>query len=352
MGAKVEENKDDIKLPAAEGDDIPPEGYTSEEWNDLSQAEREGIRDSLTNPEDIGDGEKKDDLSEDDLKKIAGEEDTTDDKNKKPSDKDGGQPPDGGSPPDNKDNPPDVSPPDKKPDEQINDENAVSDEDLLSYRPVVTAEEIKHTRVVPEELQKKLDELDTKYEDGEITQKQYNNDRDDIRDQIAEHNNRLRESTKEELAWQKEQKYFLDAKPEYLRAEGDSEEVKLVKTVLFNNLSSMVATLSADPKYSHLTGMQLLIKADKMIVKVKEAYGFGKKSPVQNVKPDVDDDKGKKKPPVTLPDHKTLSNVPPAGSNDTLDDSFAQLDKLSGEAYETALERLKPEVREAYLNRA
>ena len=59
-----------------------------------------------------------------------------------------------------------------------------------------------------------------------------------------------------------------------------------------------------------------------------------------------------KKPAAALPDHKTLSDVPAAGKNGAEDDAFAQLDKLSGEAYEAALERLSPEVRDAYLSRA
>jgi len=59
-------------------------------------------------------------------------------------------------------------------------------------------------------------------------------------------------------------------------------------------------------------------------------------------------DIAKGKPPAPLPDHVTLGDIPAAGAEDVGDDPYSALDKLSGEAYEAALERLTPQQKDAY----
>lgn len=56
-------------------------------------------------------------------------------------------------------------------------------------------------------------------------------------------------------------------------------------------------------------------------------------------------------PTPTRPDIKTLANVPVVESNNPDNGKWAALDKLDGEAYEAAVERLTPSEREEYLSK-
>lgn len=327
----------------------PAEGYTDEEWTDLSDAEREGIYDSLT-PDDTAPDS---DLDEDALKKIADEpgedkdkkdgedkktEPTKDDvkKEEDPLDSKSGDPPDtpkdDATPPVAADGEPPLSP-------------EVSDDALLAYRPVVTAAELKHDEVIPDDLQTKLDELKTKYDAGDIAIHEYSDQRDAINRQIFKHNSELEQAAREDLVWKKEQLHFLKARPEYLPGEKATSAEKIKANAMYGALSEMVKTLAADETLSGLTGMQLLVRAD---AEVKKVFGLASAKPIP-VKPDEKRDADPGKPPAARPDHKTLTDVPAAGVNDN--DAFAQLDKLTGEPYEAALERLDPAVREAYESR-
>lgn len=55
------------------------------------------------------------------------------------------------------------------------------------------------------------------------------------------------------------------------------------------------------------------------------------------------------KPDARIPDLKTLAGLPQADSESVSGDPFAKLDSLQGEEYEAALERLTPAQRDAYL---
>jgi len=105
-------------------------------------------------------------------------------------------------------------------------------------------------------------------------------------------------------------------------------------------LKENINALNDDPKYSGLGGMELLIAADKM---TREALGIS-----ESPKPLKKEEK-EKKPPAKIPDHKTLSDIPPAAPN-AVSSAFAQLDKLHGAAYEAALERLTEDQRARYLD--
>lgn len=309
----------------------PPEGYTEEEWTDLSDTEREGILEGIAEPED----QKKDDFTDDELKSVIGEEEKKDDlpevKDVKPVEKQ-----------DEKKNEVhdehDERPVEKQGDIEMHE---VSNDDLLKFRAVVTDEELKLEEVIPPELQEQLDKLKTDYDAGDMSIHDYTEAREKINRQIYKHNAGLEAEARSEAMWKKEQLFFLKAKPEYLPGQQADAAGKIRANALFGALSEMVKSLSNDEANAHLTGMQLLIKADGI---VKEAFGVkpaGKNSPEK--KPD------EKKPAAPLPDHKTLSNIPAAANND--DDPFLQLDKLTGEAYERALERLTPEQRDAYESR-
>lgn len=360
MGNDATKEKDDALTP--------PDGYTEDEWEGLSDAEREGILDSINNPENPDGNGDLELENEDLLKKIAEEGDEKKNQNKGPQGNQGGDEGDKGKEEDKNvaqdgdgKGPQGVPSGDDKGDAgvdkgvqaeaSITEGSPVSDEDLLSFRPAVTSAEIKIEEVIPDDIKSERAELKKKYDDGDISREDYEDQRDDINRRIFAHNQELKEAAKETVVWQKEQRFFLQNRPEYLKAEGDNDEVKANKDLLYTTLSSKVSQISNNPKNSHLTGMQILVRADREIAKIKEALGFKIKTatpqtpspaPKKDVKPPAIDSK---------PDVKTLGDAPPAGSNSAEEDTFATLDKLQGEAYEAALEKLDPRVREAYLSR-
>lgn len=300
----------------------PPEGYTEDEWEGLSNAEKEGIVESIENPND-----EPTDLGEDDLKKIV-EEPPKEEPAAEPPAKKADEPPKEEPAPKDKEEPPPA-------DEPVI--NAVTDDELLKFRPHVSDDELKYSDVVPPEIQAKLDELKNQYDEGEVSIHDYTAQRETLNRQIYKHNAALEAEARSNLVWKKEQMHFLKNRPEYLPGQQKEAAGKIRANALFGALNETVKNLSSDDATAGLSGMQLLIKADAI---VKEAF---KITTAQK--------KSDGKPPAALPDHKTLSNVPAAGSEDAVSDAFAQLDKLQGEAYEAALERLTPEQREAYESR-
>jgi hypothetical protein len=191
---------------------------------------------------------------------------------------------------------------------------AAPDDALLAFKPVITDEDLKLEEQVPPELQTKIDELKADFDEGEISLHEYSDARDKINRQIYKHN------------------------AEYLPGQQSEQVGKIRANALFGALNETVKSLSQDAANAHLSGMQILVMADKI---VKEAFGGqATKSPAPT------------KPPAPLPNHKTLSAVPIAGGNEVESDTFAQIDKLTGAAFEAALERLSPEMRDAYAARA
>ena len=320
----TDEELDVTKIEVEDENPInPPEGYTAEEWSDLSEEERQGILDSINEPE--GEEAPEKELTEEEktnLAAIAGDEADGDEK-----------------------------PSEKKPDEKKEEVAEVADEELLSFRPTVTEEElpklVEPEEEIPAELQTKIDDLEKKFDDGEITKKEHDAQRDKVNREIVKHNNTLldkakqdRQAAKEAVVWKKEQRFFLDKKPEYDKFAKDlAPAEKKKRSQYYALVSDTVREITSDPKNAHLTGMQVLLMADK---EVKEVFG---------VKAPVKPEKKEEKPAARIPDHKTLADIPQAQMNEGLDDSFAQIDKLRGDAYEEALEKMSPKAREAYLAR-
>ena len=341
------------KIVIENNNETPPDGYTQEEWSDLSATEREGILESIKEPE----GEEAEELGDDEknnLEAIAGEGKTQEEIDAEATAAEQTRL-DAKAKELNKTVDEVVAIEDEEKKNQGGEEgDEVTDEALLNFHPALTAEELPEFKEleeeIPEAIQTELNALSEKFDLGDITQREYDAERDKLNRQIIKHNITLNETAKTEhkakedtLLWEKEQLFFISNKPEYqLPKPEDPPAEKMKRNAVFGALKEMVATLSKDPQNANLSGMQLLVKADKA---VKEALGIkpAEKKPAEK--------KGSK-PAAALPDHKTLGDVPNAGANnDGVDDTFAQIDKLTGEAYEQALERMKPEVREAYLAR-
>jgi DMAP1-binding Domain len=352
---------EDIKL-VDDNADTPPEGYTAAEWSDLSKEERDGILDGLNAPEEEEEPEPKLTKEEEEaLAAVAGK--TSEEIAKEEAEtarlvekaKNEG----------------------KTVDEIIAAETAEkataadtvvtdkTDDELLSFKPVLTEDEIpkipdkpkEKEEEIPKEIQAKFTALDEKFDAGDITQKEYNTQRDKINREIVKYNMDLNNTAKEEwqvavadaetqkndLLWKKEQIHFLNSRPEYLAAKAADAAGKVKSNALFGALTEMVKAITGDPASANLTGMQVLVKADKA---VKEAFGIKPAEKKKEVKKN-------EKPDTKIPDVKTLGDLPNASTNmDGIDDSFAQIDKLQGEAYEAALERMSEPVRKAYLDRA
>jgi len=295
------EEKVENLVPAAPDLDKPPEGISQEDWDDLSKTEQEGVLDTEEE-------EPADELTPEQLAEIA--------KVDEPPAKT------------NEELAVEAAPP--EPAAEAPPSSEVPEADLLRFRATVADSELPPIDFVPDELQDKLDELDETYEAEEITLAEYNKARDAINRGIVMQNIQTRDAAKSGLIWEKEQAYFLRSRPIYL-------EKSLKGSALFGALGEAVKSLGADPKYASASGVELLAAADKA---VREAFGMTKATPVV---------RKEEKPASPLPKHQTLGDIPPAAPNST-DGAWAGLDKLSGQAYEDALEKLSPEVRDRYLN--
>jgi hypothetical protein len=347
---KVEEKK--IEIPDPEVEKLP-EGYTAEEWKGLSDAEKEGILSGLSEGDEVEDV---DEIAEETLKEIVGEEEpekTAEELAKEKADEEAlaakkkadeeaeakrkadEETAKAGKTPEQIEV--DRLAAEKAEAEKAGAEPIPTDDQLLRYRPIVTDEELPSLDEIPADIQTKFDQLDNKLETGEITQKEYFQQQRKVNSELMSVNIRRRETAKDQKTWDKEQAAFLRARPEYLDKSEDGE-------FLWNMLGATVKSLGA--KYDH---MELLLQADRL---VKEKLGSGK----TKGKEERPTNKGKEvkvvaeKPAAKLPDHKTLADVPTAGKPEVGESWATALDKLHGEAYEAALEKLTPEQRDRYLN--
>ena len=292
-----------------------PEGFTAEEWNMLSEEEQEGLR-SI----------EKDDVNPDTLAAVAGDDDVEDD-NVQADDTQAT----------------DTSANVAAADTQVNDTKVEpatdtdffkslpkDDQELLAYRPDVRLEIPSDT---PPEFQEKLDALDNKFEAGDLTQREYNKQRDAIRDELTQARLEVAENVRTQKIWDKEIDAFLSVHKEYT-------EQSVRGQALFGALDQTVISIAkANPQ---LSGMQVLLKAHHEVQAVF--------APKQEAAPKVEDKKTDRRPDTKKPDIKTLADVPLSAQNST-EDPYSALDKLEGEAYEAALLKMPDDQRKAYLAR-
>lgn len=374
-----EENKknEEVKPPENTNDTVP-EGYTPEEWAGLSKTEKEGILEGIKDP----DGTKSDELDEEALKAIAGEKEEKKPEEKKEEKKEEEKKPDEKAETPKVEEPPadekkedEVKPPESK-EEPITDEDflylkpAVSDKDLADDKvpkPLIEARDSKLVEAkterdnkLSEALKKKntdLSDLKKKWADGEleddayenqqeVVRDQYQNDRDDIRDEYSQKVFSIKEDHKtqarETAIWRAEQEAFYRLKPEYLGdKQADGTYNKTDKSeILFGALNQVVSRLISENP--NMSGTKLLIEADKA---VKKALGITQET---TPKEEKKEEKKAGKPATEIPDIKNLGDLPASQSEET-GSVYDQLDRLTGEAYEKALEKLTDEQRAAYL---
>jgi len=330
--AEEEEVKPDEVVVADNDKLLLKAGFTADEIADLSDEEKEGLlsdREKVNNPEaeETVVAKPVDDLSKEQLAEIVGEE--------KPAEA--------------------VPVAEKPAGEEQPTVIVVTDEELLSYRPVIDETKLPQApeEKISSEMQNKLDEIDKKYEDiekrfddGDITKaeaskerREADKERDSINRQIMRENvgeyEIKKSAAKFNLTWAAEQVTFFKARAEYKIGEGSTPKSR----ALFGALNSMVKEITADPANNGLSGIAVLVKADKL---VRESFGLPTPGKAKKAEEVVD-----KKPPAEIPDEKTLADLPASMPNDT-GNWMTALDKLSGEPLEKALAALTPSQRERY----
>lgn len=317
------EEKDTIDIPAVEvnSGDTPPEGYTQDEWDNLSEAEREGLRydDNVGTTEEAEEPETTE-LSEEELAKIAEEGEAEGETKTDAAETEAG--------------PGETKPAEgeTKPDGSVR----LTDEDLLSYRPSIDETKLPTAgeEIVSPELQTKLDEIKEKYDSGDMPLADWIAERDKINRQIIRENTIKSQSERDEAIeqqrWESIQAKFFEARPEY----GDTSRGKM----LYGALNQAVKELSTQPENSGISGMVLLVKADKLI---RKEFGIGEVIKPEPAKPIT------KKPAAPIPDIATLSDAPNAAPAEVAG-WITAIDNLKGEAYENALAKLTPEQKKRY----
>jgi hypothetical protein len=316
-------------------------GYTADELKDLSKDELEGILDSAKGGDD--EAADKSDLTAEQLAAIAAGEETQEQKDlKAKTEKDAA----GAKALEDEATAKGITVDQLKTEKSAATaapaEGTITDDDLLDFEPVINEAELPAVDVVSDEIKAKFKELDEKFDAGGVERAAYNEQRDTLNRQVVMDNIKARDAAKADLVWRKEQVYFFTARPEYRGDKGaDGKFVGNLKSkTLMGALREAVASISNDPKTANLGGMETLIAADKA---VKELLGIKAPAPAAPAA------KAPDKPAAKLPGDKTLGDIPAAAANET-SGAFAELDKLSGEAYEDALAKMPERMRNAYLD--
>lgn len=187
-----------------------------------------------------------------------------------------------------------------------------------------------------------LTDLKQKFEDGELTEAEYNIETSALERKMARLEGKIEaaeEQAEEEAAkierynqqvqavWNQEEKAFFGL-PE--------NKAFLESPRKLEALNKIVTELQQQPNLTPKDFNKLLKDArDSYVKEFGEFYQGAKSTPSKPVKP---------QPKIP----QTLGNVPAALPN-TDGNKFAHLDKLSGKDYEAALAKLSPEDQEAYL---
>ena len=312
---------------------VKPDDITQEDWDLLTEEERE----SFEEEEEI-EGEEEEVGEEEE----AGDEDGEEEEQEEDPDseeEDDGEDADGEDA--DEEDPDDAGEDDK-------DKEEKPDED---YQPLLRADLDPEAENKLKEIATKREELDTQFDDGELTTKEFRQamaelDKQERTIEQQQFKAQIAQEMQEEAsraAWMKDVRSFLDDHPEY-------EE----RPRLYDNLDAVVKELAADEKNASMTGEEILEKAHE---KVYADLGL----PV----PDSKDEKGKggdgKKPSGKKPAGKRAKKPAPPNlgdlpASDTSDPSnagkFSHLDQLADkdpQKFEEAFAKLSEAEQERYL---
>lgn len=199
---------------------------------------------------------------------------------------------------------------------------------------------------LPEDVEDRLkeiatsrEELDTKFDDGELTTKEYRQEMAKLdRSEREIEQKQFKAQIAQEMHQQQQQQAWLDTVNDFLDANPEYRE----KPLLFNTLDMVVKEVASDEASANLTGRQILSKAHAQI---QEQLGIGQTG-------QQDSGKAKKAGKRSIDAPPTLGRVPAAESNDpTKGGKWSKLDALMDDdplAYEAELEKMSEADREAY----
>jgi hypothetical protein len=320
-----------------------PAGYSQEDWDLLTEEEQEALEEE---EETEGDEEKDADLDEDaegaddaDNAEESGEGDEveghSDDADEEEGEEEAGE--DGDENSDNDD--------DKAVGEDEDADKATTKPD--DYQPLLRADLPPDIEEKLEGISTKREELDTQFDDGELTTKEYRQAMSDLDKQErgieqqqfkAQIANEMREE-QERSEWLGTVRSFLDQNPQY-------EE----KPRLYNNLDDAVKEIAADEANQTLSGDQILAKAHE---KVYSELGLTPPEKEKAREKEKADGKARRKASSKRKAPPTLGDVPASDTTDpTNTGKFSRLDRLMDadpEKYETELSKLSEAEQERYL---
>lgn len=302
---------------------VKPDDITQEDWDLLTEEERESFEEE---EEEAGEEEETGEEENEDDPDAEEEEGDDDGEEEEASDDDAGE---------------ETGEEETAGEEE--EEKAAADDD---YQPLLRADLDPEAETKLQEIATKREELDTQFDDGELTTKEFRQaladlDKQERSIEQQQFKAQIAQEMKEEAdraAWMKEVRTFLDDHPEY-------EE----RPRLYDNLDAVVKELAADDKNAGLTGDEILVKAHE---KVYTDLGL----PVPDAKK-KEENNGDKKPAgkkrTKKPAPPNLGSVPSSDTSDpTKSGQFTQLDKLADtnpQKFEEAFAKLSEAEQERYL---
>lgn len=195
--------------------------------------------------------------------------------------------------------------------------------------------EVTMTDTVPPALERAALELAKRFDDSEIEITEYLKERAIIDKQIMAYQIEEANEQKQYNAWMDAQDSFMNDNRHYTE-----------NKILFGALDSAVAEIKADPRSRGMSPEQIIGAADYL---VRDAFG----QPQRTVA--IEEPRQRKaelkavKQTNTVPSLPTLDRIPASVANDTGNDPFSAIERLTGDAKEAAVARLSKEEYQRYL---
>lgn len=217
-------------------------------------------------------------------------------------------------------------------DEGEKDEGEAEDTKETASAPVLVVESPSDADEQLKAISTQKDELNTKYEDGDITAKEYQQQLDDL---FKQERAIERAVDRAELAAEMEKQRLVNEWTFTVNAFIDANPVYRENPRLYRALDQEVKDIANSEEGKALSGAKILAKAHENLSEAFNIAKPGKKTPI---------------PKGELP--PSLHGVPAADANDVSGGKWAGLDRLANTnpiAYEEALMKMPDSERDAYL---
>jgi hypothetical protein len=217
------------------------------------------------------------------------------------------------------------------------EEEVGKDSVATEFQPLLDADAPEDAAEQLEAIARQKEELVQKFDDGELTAKEYQLELDKLAKREREiEQAQFKARLAQEMAEQQQRNAWLATVNQFLSEHSEYRQYPL----RYKALDLAVRELAAQEENQGLSGREILEKAHEQIV---EQFGLARTE--DDLKPE-----GKKRRKIEAP--PTLANVPAASATETEDGRWAKLDRLietDPERYERELAKLSDADREAYL---